>query len=264
MSFHDEDHVLTCVGVIVWDGITEPDPVKDAQGAIVPGKFSHNLRIAIPDDSPEIAELQKLVKQALANSKVQGVSTSSPGNNPISEIDLDKFPELPGHVAFSASTRQGAPAVFNASGKELESMQYGKMMYPGAKVKLLVHAYPYNNKQKGINFGLDGIQVIDGNPTTAPRLSIGSAGLAKSVVAAAFGGGVSTTTTPARQGAADNDKTYNAYADAPELPGDDDLPPELPDEFPPAGWKKHPKSDKHFFKGSEVLTEAALREKFGL
>ena len=38
------------------------------------------------------------------------------------------------------------------------------------------------------------------------------------------------------------------------------VPPLPPASFPPPGWKVHPQSDGFYYKGSEVLSEAKLRE----
>lgn len=268
MAFHDQDHVITAVGVVIWDGLTSPDAiVREGQNT---GKFNHNLRIAVVSGAPENAELQKLVEQALANSTVQGVNPQSPGNNPVSPIDISKFPELPGHVCFTAGTQLGCPTVVDANGKELQALQYGKMIYNGAKVKLLVHAYPYNNKQKGVNFGLNGVQIIDCNPQTAPRLSIGAGGMSAQQVAGAFGGGGARTQPPVeanhQQQQTEQRGQYHGYAgdDAPPPPTDDDAPP-APVEWPPEGWKENPKGPGWWYNIStkEQVKEAVLRERFG-
>lgn len=229
MAWHDDSHVITCNGVVIWEAITKPDVNESS------GNQTWNLRIAVKPDAPEVAELHQLVQKALRDSNKKGVSVSNPGNNPISSIDAEKFPELPGHVCFSAGTIQGAPPVMDVNGAELNPMSYGPKLYNGTVVRLLVHAYAYDNKQRGVNFGLDGVQIIDGN---APRLSIGAAGMAKDAVKAAFGG-----SAPA------------AAPSAPPAPGQSAA-------FPPAGWAPHPTSPGYFFCGQEVLTAAELRAKF--
>lgn len=271
MAFHDNEHVITATGVVIWDGLTSPDAiVRDGANT---GKFNHNLRIAVVANAPENAELQKLVEQALANSTMKGVDLQSPGNNPISPIDLSKFPELPGHVCFTAGTQLGAPTVVDINGKTLEALQYGKMIYNGAKVKLLVHAYPYNNKQKGVNFGLDGVQIIDCNPATAPRLSIGAGGMNAQQVAGAFGG-QSRTQPPVeanhQQQQREQQQSYSGYAntaasDAPPPPVDEDDAPPPPVEWPPQGWKPNPNNPAWWYNTTtkEQKKEADLRAMFG-
>lgn len=227
MAWHDDSHVITCNGTVIWEAITKPDVKENGGGN------SWNLRVAVDPNAPEVAELNELVQRALKNSSKPNVNQRNPGNNPISKIDAEKFPELPSHwVCFSAGTIQGAPPVMDANGAEIQPMTYGPLLYNGSIVRLLVHAYAYDNKQKGVNFGLDGVQIIDGK---APRLAIGAAGLSKDVVKSAFGGAASAP--PAPTGAV------------------------VPD-FPPEGWLAHPSAPGHFYKGQEVLTEAALRAKY--
>lgn len=221
MAWHDESHVITCDGVVIWEAITKPDTNEAGD------RQTWNLRIAVMPNAPEVAELQQLVQKALRDSNKKGVSVANPGNNPISPIDAEKFPELPGRVCFSAGTIQGAPPVMDANGAELAPLSYGPKLYNGTVVRLLVHTYAYDNKQRGVNFGLDGVQIIDGN---APRLSIGAAGMAKDAVKAAFGGVAA--------------------------------PSAMSVDFPPAGWLAHPTAVGFFYSGDQVLSEADLRAKF--
>src|SRR5690606_31386595 len=115
MAFTDQDHVISCNGVVIWEAVTKPDQKDD-------GGQSWNLRIAVDPNAPEIAELNQLVQTALKNSTKPGVSLAAPGNNPISAIDPVKFPELPGKVCFSAGTTQQAPPVFDLNGAQLQPM----------------------------------------------------------------------------------------------------------------------------------------------
>lgn len=254
MAFHDKDHVVTMEGVVIWNGLTKPDDVQNQ-----PDAKNWNLRIAFAPGCPEQAELETLVQQALAASPEFKGTMPHGGNHPISAIDPAKFPELPGHLAFSAGTRLGAPPVYDMNGAELQPMQYGPMFYNGTKVRLIVHAYAYSNKQKGVNFGLDGIQIVDAK---APRLSIGDAGLGKDQVAKAFGG------APAAKPQAT--ASYTGYAqpgasDAPPPPADD-APPAPPAEWPPQGWKENPNGPGWWYHvdTKEQLKEAALRQRLGL
>ena len=181
----DNEHVLTCEGVVMWDGITQPD-TNDA-GAVV-----HSLKIGIAGTSPERAELEALANRTLAASEFKGVLPPG-GEWPVREIDMAKYADdaaiMTGRIALNANTRLGAPQVFDVNGQVLSSMQYGQMLYPGATVKMLVHCYPFNKKSKGVAYGLDGIQIID---ATTPKLSV-SGGMAQAAVAAAFAGGGAAT-----------------------------------------------------------------------
>lgn len=260
MAIVDDSHVLTMNGVIIWEAVTKPDDNDD-------GSKSWNLRIAVDPNAPEIAELQGLVQKALRESNKKEVSVSTPGNNPISPIDVGKFPELPGRVCFSAGTRQGQPPVYDANGALLNPMVFGPMLYNGTVVQLLVHAYVYANKQKGVNFGIDGVRIID---ATAPRLSIGAAGMAvdkvTAIMAGAMGGAVQqqqqTPPPPVQQPAAHQPPPppHTGYM------GTDQTPPPPPPAaiFPPQGWYAHPGAPGSFYNAAnEILTEAALRARVG-
>lgn len=187
MSFHDEKHVLTCDVIVLWDGITRPNTEGD--------KPSYNLKCAIPANAAETAELEQLAQDALNDSEFKGVLP--PGANPaMMDVDATKFgPIVVNHKQFSASTTIGCPKVFDVNGNELAAMQYNTMLYPGTKVKLLLHAYTYNNKQRGVKFGLDGVQIVDAH---APKLDVAS-GLSGAQVAAAFGASPAPQTPPPAQ-----------------------------------------------------------------
>ena len=130
--------------------------------------------------SPEIPELEQLANMSLTASKFNGVLP--PGANwPTKVIGIGEIDSaVQGYTSFSAKTYHGAPQVFDANGQLLSPMQYGAMLYPGAIVQVLIHAYDYDNKQKGVGFGIDGIMIVD---ATAPRLNVAGVD-----AAGAFGG----------------------------------------------------------------------------
>jgi hypothetical protein len=175
MAFHGDQHVVTGRCIIVWDGITQPE--KNDSGQLV-----HSLKLACLPTAPEVAELQQIATTALQNdAKFRGTMPNG-GCWPINNCDPNKIEgKLAGHVEFNAKTYRGAPQVFDANGKPLDAMVYGPMLYPGAIVKAVIHAYSFDNKSKGVAFGLDGIQIIDAK---APRLPVGG-GIDASAV---FGG----------------------------------------------------------------------------
>ncbi len=255
----DKEHVMTMNGVVIWDGLTKPDTNESD------GSLSWNLRIAVDPNAPEIAELNALVAETLRTSNKKGVNPQTPGNHPISAIDVSKFPELPGRVCFSAGTRQGQPPVYDVNGAQLNPMTFGPMIYNGAIVQLLVHAYPYENKQKGVNFGIDGVRIID---ATAPKLSIGAAGMAvdkvTAIMAAAMGGAVQQQQqqAPVTHQAP---PPVNSQPAPPPPPHGDYMAPTPPPVvqapvFPPAGWWPHPQAPGSFYNAAnEVLNEAQLR-----
>ncbi len=178
----DEEHVLTCEGVIMWDGITDPG-TDDKTGALI-----HSLKIGISSTAPERAELEALATRTLAGPMFKGVLPPG-GEWPVRDIDMTKYAEdaavMTGRMSINANTRLGAPLVYDVNGQVLSAMQYGQLLYPGSTVKMLVHCYDFNNKSKGVAFGLDGIMVMD---ATTPKLSVGG-GMAPAAVAAAFASG---------------------------------------------------------------------------
>ena len=162
MSFYNEKYVRTGNAIVIWDGITRPE--KNDSGVLV-----HKIKVAMLPGSPEIAELTQLATTALQDSKFNGQLPPN-GNWPLSVIAAGMVdPAVEGYTPISAGTQQGAPQVYDANGQELSPMQYGPMLYGGAVVQVLVHAFAYDNINKGVAFGLDGIMIVDAK---APRLSI--------------------------------------------------------------------------------------------
>lgn len=204
--WHDDSHVITGDVLLIWDGITQPD--RDEKT----GQVKHNVKVAIPGDAPELAEITQLANKALQNGQFKGQLPPG-GNWPIAQLDTTKqgLSHLSGYQTINAKTQLGAPPVFDANGQELNSMSYSGQLYPGVKLRLMIHAYDFNNVQKGIAFGLDGVQIID---PAAPKLEVGG-GPTREQVASAFGG------APAQQ------PPQSAPAPAPATP-----PPAPAPEFP--------------------------------
>jgi len=186
--WHDENHVITGEALLIWDGITRPDTDPAT------GQVKHSIKIAFPGNAPELAELTELANKALASSEFKG--TLPPGGNwPVMPLDTSKqgLEHLTGYQSINAKTTLGAPGVYDTAGVELNSMAYARQLYAGCKVKLMVHAYSFNAKgNKGVAFGLDGIQIVDAQ---APKLDVGG-GISSSEVGAAFGGGGTPSTPP--------------------------------------------------------------------
>jgi len=211
MAIIEGEYVRTCDGIILWDGITQPN-TDTADGSV-----QHSLKIAIPQNAQEVAEITQIATDQLNKSQHFHGKFPPGGEWPVREFDPSTFgdsaPTLQGRYAINAKTRRGAPAVYSSDGQELSAMQYGQMLYPGAIVQMLVHAYDFNNKSKGIALGLDGIMIVD---ATAPKLDVGG-GLPSSQVAAAFGvsgnGQATAAAAPPTAGPA------TAAAAAPPQPG---------------------------------------------
>ena len=163
---HDDKHVITGNAVVIWDGITRPE-TKD-------GNVIHSLKVALAPGSPEIAELQAIVQETLVDSKFKGVLPPG-GKLPFIVAGTDKpspDPQVSGYTMINAKTRVGAPTVHDINGGVLNPMAYGSMLYPGAVVKIIVHAFAYDsNGNQGVALGIDGIQIVD---AAAPKLAVAS------------------------------------------------------------------------------------------
>ena len=167
MSIYKEVHVITGAGPIVWNGITQPETKNDPKtgGSTV----IHSLKIALLPGSPEFAELQALAEKELREGMWKGKFPSN-GLWPLNNVDAGEIdPALVGRVCVNAKTTSGVPQVFDANGLALDALAYGPMFYAGAIVKIMLHAFSYDNKNKGVAFGLDGVQIID---ATVPRLAV--------------------------------------------------------------------------------------------
>ena len=153
----------TIPGVVVWDGITRPE-TNDS------GKLKHSCKIVIHPQIPEFADAWNLANQELINGEFKGQLPPG-GRFAISDVMAGEFNDMfAGFKCMNAGTYNGAPQVFDINGQELNAQTYGQMLYPGAKVELLVNFYSYNNKAKGVTAGLSGIRIVD---ATTPRLNIG-------------------------------------------------------------------------------------------
>ena len=170
--FHDDKHVISGDAVIMWDGVTRPETADD-------GTKVFSLKVALVNNDPTLAELNKIATDCLGASKFKG--NMPPGGIwPFQVVDPTAFEGmLPSHISINSKTRRGAPQVFDLHGQELNPMHYAALLYPGAIVRVLVHTYDFDNVQKGVAFGLDGIQLVN---VEAPRLPVGGIN-----AAAAFG-----------------------------------------------------------------------------
>lgn len=161
MTVLADGHVL-CVATVLWDGITKPEP--DPTGAMV-----HSLRVALPPGSPEIAELKRLATTKLNESDYKGQLPQG-GRWPFKLLaagDID--PSVEGYTAVNPKTRLGVPTVCDINGLPLSPTVFNSMLYPGAKVRVLINAYVYTKAGGGVGFNLGGIQIVD---ATVPKLNI--------------------------------------------------------------------------------------------
>lgn len=163
MAIFQEKAVITGNGIVVWDGITNPERKDD-------GTIIHSLKVAFDPGQPEIAEIHQIATSVLNEGQFRG-NLPPGGHWPVNNCDGIKIEgKLAGKVEINPKSRKGAPQVFDANGQLLDPMQYNAMLYPGAIVQVLVHAFDFNQKTKGVGLGLDGVKIID---ATAPRLPVG-------------------------------------------------------------------------------------------
>lgn len=157
----------TVQGIIVWEGVTRPDTDTPV------GKPKWSCKIVVHPQQQDLQDFVQLATTELNNSEFQG--QLPPGANwaisPVQANDaFNKDGRFNGYMCINGGTYQGAPQVFDANGNELQPMAYSTLLYTGCMVDLLLNAYAYNNKQKGIAAGLGGLRVVD---ATAERLNIG-------------------------------------------------------------------------------------------
>lgn len=163
MPMHDERHAII-EGTIVWDGITRPE--MDTPN----GKPKHSVKIVIAPNSPDVAIIEAMAQKELREGEFKGVLPNG-GQMPLGTAGASEFNGLfPGYRVLSVGTYNGAPQVFDINGQEVPSMMFSSQIYNGALIRVLCHAYTYNNKSRGVALGLDGIQIVD---ATRPKLSIG-------------------------------------------------------------------------------------------
>ena len=168
----DDNHVLVNDAIIVWDGMTSPDQGEN-------GKVMRNLKVVVPAHSPDVPLINALAEKGLRESKWRGTLPHG-GNMPVSPVAPNQYNGVfPNHIQFSAKTGY-IPDVWDEYGNQLEAMQYGPMIYQGQRVNILISAYEYDNKQKGIGFGLDAFAILAS--LQAPRQHFGGQGIDSSKV----------------------------------------------------------------------------------
>jgi len=181
MPQFDDNHVKLEGGVVVWDGVTQPETVQQGANA---GKPKWTLKVVFPPHCPDLALFDQLAARKLQESKFRGQLPQG-GRMPIGDVQPGEFNDMfPGWKVISFKTTLRAPDVFNEGGQQLDAMQYGPLVYAGQHVNVLAHCYDYDAAgNKGISAGIDGFQIIES--AQAQRLSIGGG----VNTASAFGGG---------------------------------------------------------------------------
>ena len=182
MAQFDENHVRLDGGIVVWDGVTQPETQQQGANA---GKPKWTLKVVFPPQCPDIPLYDQLAQKRLQESKFKG-NLPAGGRMPIGQVQPGEFENMfPGWLVISFKTTLRAPDVYDENGQKLDPMQYSNMIYNGQKVNVLAHCYDYDNAgNKGISAGLDAVQIVAS--ANAPRLNLGGGGVD---TASAFGGG---------------------------------------------------------------------------
>lgn len=222
MSQFDENNIMIEGAVVVWEGLKNPARKDD-------GSPSYELGIVIPPNSPDKILLEQLAGRSLQFSKWRGVMPNG-GNWPMKVVEASDLDGLfTGWIKMSVKTKH-APQCFNETGDVIaEPMRWGPTLFTGQKVDVLVNAYEYDNKQKGIAFGLQGFCPLVS--AGAQAISIGGGGGANA--AAAFGARAGQSQQQPQHQAAAAANPYaqkpqaaaaNPYAQAKPAPGVEMLP----------------------------------------
>lgn len=177
MPILDSGAVRTGDCVVMWDGLSRPEPV--AATGDKPAGTKYTLKLAFAPDSPTYAELYH-VSDAFTKSKYpSGAPRGFEGAFRPAEV-----PELPGYISVNAATFNGLPEVFDKSGRVLTQAELAGLLYAGAKVQAVLTPRVFDAAgNRGAGFWLGGVLVVD---STAPRLSI-AAGMSQADVRNAFG-----------------------------------------------------------------------------
>lgn len=183
MTFISEKLVQINNVVLSWDGLRNPETRQS-------GSINYNLGFLMSLAAIEYAELKSIVDNKLQTGIFRGAFPAN-GNHPLEGTTAkpkvpqpEKFgPEYANHISLSAGTTRGIPPIIDANLQPMQPMVFSPMLYPGCIVNVLVDCWDYDNINKGISLGLQGIQIVD---STAPALPVG-AGMSSGDVAAAFG-----------------------------------------------------------------------------
>lgn len=185
MPIFDDKHVKLCGGILVWDGVTQPEQVTQGQQA---GKLKYSLKAVFEPHNPDIALFEQLSQKALMESKWRGQLPAG-GRMPIGFVQPGEFNDMfPGYRVISFKTTLKQPDVYDENGGIIDPMRFSAVIYGGQKVDVLAHCYEYDAAgNKGISAGLDAFAVIES--AQMPRQQFGN-GIN---TASAFGQGAAQT-----------------------------------------------------------------------
>lgn len=188
MPMFKDSHVKLCGGIIVWDGVTNPEPV--AQGSQA-GRLKYTLKAVFDPANMDVALFEQLAQKALRESKWRGQLPAG-ARMPVGVVQPAEFNGLyTGWKVISFKTVLKQPEVFDENGALIDVMRLSQVIYVGQKVDVLAHCYEYDAAgNRGISAGLDAFAVIESAQMPRQQLSSGTN------VAEAFGGGTPTASQP--------------------------------------------------------------------
>jgi hypothetical protein len=173
----DQDHVKLCGGIVVWDGVTQPEI---AQAGAKAGQPKWSLKVVFPPTCPDLPLFDALARKKLQESKFRGQLPSG-GRMPIGMVLPGEFNDMfPGWCVISFKTTLKAPDVYGidptGSGVLQDPMMYTRMVYAGQTVDVLAHCYDYDAAgNKGISAGIDAFSYPLNSQ--APRLPFAGSGM---------------------------------------------------------------------------------------
>ena len=189
MPMHDQENVIVENAIVVWDAITMPE-VPDHGG---PAKYK--IKVIIPAGSPDADLVNQIASNCLMNSKWKGQMPQG-GVWPITPVAPGEYGDMfPGGHVINPSSKH-MPDVYNDAGQKMDPMQYNGLLYQGQSVDVIVNAWDFDNRAKGVSSGLQGLRI--NLSRNAPRQQITQGGGTGFNVAGVFGGGGQA---PAQQGA---------------------------------------------------------------
>jgi len=138
--------IITPVGTLSFPKLTEPNEK---------GKYGAAIVFAPGTDLTELDALIAEAKETCVPAGVNVKGLKIPMQRDGSEKEQYGGPYVEGARFFDASTKF-PPGIVD--GKRGEILNVAKELYPGAQVRLQVHAFYFDNESKGIAFGLDNVQ----------------------------------------------------------------------------------------------------------
>lgn len=199
MTVLADGRVATPALTLIWAQLAQADDQGD--------RF---IKVRIPKtDSVTISELETLLRTKAQADNVPFKTPFQPGDqwrdgDVIRNDDGKPVEAYLGHWVVKFKTKLSTVGVIDINNVSVDPTFEKDKFYSGAQVRACLHAYSYGQNaahgNKGVNLGLDGVQLVSFDKTIhAPLFGEGGGTMSTSQLANAFGGGVSTQPAPAPQ-----------------------------------------------------------------